>query len=167
MKAIDIAIYLWILQLCLFIVGNIYGAFTYDQPSAIIGKSDIENVIAHQGEKPIDTIVRILREFITADNLAALGGALVIGGLALASGRSVLEAILIAIGVGVGLFFFGRIIWFAFSIGSLIKVIVEGFTNGYATIDWSIEWGLNAIGYIVSFMAIMDWWRGISTRQMG
>ena len=167
MKALDIAIYLWILQLCLFIVGNVYGAFSYDQPQALIGKSDIENIIAHQGEQPINTIVRILNQFLKPDTLIALGGALVVGGIALGSGRSVFEAILLAISIGVGLFFFGRILWYAFSIGSLIKVIVEGFTNGYATIDWSIEWGLNAIGYIVSFMAIMDWWRGISTRQMG
>ena len=167
MKALDIAIYLWILQLCLFIVGNVYGAFTYDQPSALIGKSDIENIIAHKGEQPIDTIKRILSQFLTVDSIAALGGALVIGGIALASGRSVFEAILLAISIGVGLFFFGRILWYAFSIGSLIKAIVEGFTYGYATVDPSIEWGLNVIGYIISFMAVMDWWRGISTRQMG
>ena len=158
MKAIDIAIYLWILQLSLFIVGSIYGSFTYDQPSLIITQGNVTSILGGTGSIT-DIASHLLRMFI----IPLIMGLIAYKLLGIDFGTTLIFCITLAI----GLFFFGATLWYVFSIGSLIKVIVEGFTQGYAVIDWRIEWAMNGIGYLISFIALMDWWRGTSMRQMG
>jgi len=157
-KAIDIAVYLWILQICLFIVGNIYGSFSYDQPSLLIGSSDVTSILGGSGSVT-DIASHLLAVFI----VPLLMGLIAYKLLGIDFGTTLIFCITLAI----GLFFFGRTLWYVFSIGSLIKAIVEGFTQGYAVIDAKIEWAMNGIGYLISFIALMDWWRGTSMRQMG
>ena len=161
MRVLDIVIYLWILQLSLFIIGAMYGTINISQPQPLITAQDVENLVVYRPgttDSPISVAARLLVVLLTPVLTLIIGYKYL--------GLSMGSLLIFTITVGIGLYFFGKTLYYMVSLGTMIDSLVQGMTNGEASLDTSMVWGLNALGWIMSFLAVVDWWRGTSMREL-
>lgn len=157
MKALDIAVFLWILQGSLFIVGSVFFGVNYvSRPEEIVSMEALQYFM--DPNNMLDNAMKI--------------GVVTVAGIAIAvlsfkatSGNLVMSLIAL-MGIAVTFTFLGRIIYYTLMLGEHVSIIISQSTNGIATLHSSVVWVLDGISLIINFMAVAEVWRGISLKQL-
>ena len=158
MRVLDAAVALWSLQLGLWIVASALGIHAGSQPGPLVGETAVKKTLIATAGDPMTLFTQIMSWFVAS----------IVLGLALSTilGLNTGQTVLAMMGIAFGLFLIQRAYGVALAAGTFMKTLLESAFPGIVfpqelatTIDWLM--------ILLSFIAIVDWWRGSTLRYMG
>lgn len=161
MKALDIAVFLFSLNIAIYIVGQSSGwLIPASTPSPLISLSDLQQIFIYSnGDTAIAVIQKIATWILTTVILTLIAYRIL--------GLDFGSTLIFALTIGIGLFVIGKILFYALALGDSINGILKVATKGLVSLPPSVIWGINSIYYITIAIAIVDYIRGTSTRMEG